>query len=337
MIFFFGGVCMVGIDDVVKVSGVSRSTVFRFLNGSNVRSDAKKSIICAMERLNYKVDNINKLHNITIEISTSDNFESFKGFTEVVRGITRKADEKGVKVNIVRRKTEQIESDYSNWNIGDSLKGVIIIGKNIKDEEAEARILIRKQIPHIFINRVMDDPRLSYVAIDLKRATYEITEYLLRGGHRNIAICGNPSDFRVDRDKMEGYKQALTDNGIAIIKNLYHETNMEKDWEIAFGKILSGDEVPTAYIGICDSHAMKFIRTAQTKGYSVPKDIAVVGMDDVDGAEYFKPSLTTVHVPFKKMGMLAVESLTQCITNSEISCVKNIIKHELIIRESCGS
>ncbi len=328
---------MSSIDEVVKFSGVSRSTVFRFLNGSNVRSDARKSIICAMEKLNYKVDNIKNLHNITIEISTSDSFESFKGFAEVVQGITHKADEKGIKVHIVRRTGKQINNDYNNWNIGNSLKGVIVIGKNLKDEEDEANMLIEKGIPHIFINRVMDNPDHSYIAVDLKKATYDLTKHLIKCGHKDIAICGNPYSYRVDRDKLQGYRQALEDSGITLDKDLYYEIDMNKDWETAFDKILSADKIPTAYLGICDSHAMKFISMAQAKGYRVPEDIAVVGMDDVDGAEYFKPSLTTINVPFKKMGMLAVESLTQLITNNEISCVRSVIKHELIIRNSCGS
>jgi DNA-binding LacI/PurR family transcriptional regulator len=58
-------------------------------------------------------------------------------------------------------------------------------------------------------------------------------------------------------------------------------------------------------------------------------------MDDLDIAEYFKPALTTIHAPFKKMGMVAVDSLLQLLTNDDIGSVKTIIKHELVFRESC--
>ena len=102
---------MATIDDIVKVSGASRSTVFRFLNGNNIRSDAKKAIIQAMEELNYKSDAIYKQQNITIEISTSSSFESFKGFTEIVQGITERADERGIRIQISRRTGEQIIND----------------------------------------------------------------------------------------------------------------------------------------------------------------------------------------------------------------------------------
>lgn len=328
---------MTTIDDIVKVSGVSRSTVFRFLNGSNVRPDARKVIIQAMEQLNYKTDAVYKQQNIVIEISTSNDFESFKGFTEMVQGIMRQADEKGIRVLIVRRTGEQITGDYSHWNTEENLKGVIVIGKNIEDEQKEAEILVARGIPHIFLNRVMDYPAVSYIAVDLKKAAYDVVCYLINKGHKDIAICGNPHEFRVDKDKLEGYKKALLENDIKVSEKYYCELKDAKSWDGFFETLLANkDHQPTAFFGICDSHAMQFINKAQAEGYRVPEDIAVVGMDDVETSKYFKPALTTVHIPFVKMGMTAVESLLQLITDEDVSCIRTIIKHHLIIRESCN-
>lgn len=327
---------MATIDDIVKVSGVSRSTVFRFLNGSNVRSDARKAIIQTMDQLRYKTDAVYRQQNIVIEISTSNDFESFKGFAEMVQGITQQADEKGIRVHIVRRTGEQISGDYSHWNPKESLKGVIVIGKNSEDEQKEADMLITCGIPHIFLNRVMDHPSASYVAVDLKKAAYDVVRYLIKKGHKDIAICGNPHEFRVDKDKLEGYKKALIENDIKVSEQYYHELKDTKNQDDFFETLLAKGNQPTAFFGICDSHAMRFINKAHASGYRVPEDIAVVGMDDVETSEYFKPALTTVHVPFKKMGMIAVESLLQLITDEDVSCIKTVIKHHLIIRESCN-
>ena len=327
---------MATIDDIVKVSGVSRSTVFRFLNGSNVRMDARKVIIEAMEQLNYKTDAVYKQQNIIIEISTSKDFESFKGFTEMVQGITQRADEKGIGVHLARRTGEQITGDYSHWNAGENLKGVIVIGKNNEDEHKEAEMLVEHGIPHIFLNRIMDHPAVSYVAVDLKKAAYDVVCHLIGKGHKDIAICGNPHEFRVDKAKLDGYKEALLENGIKVSEKYYCEVKDVKEWDGFFETLLTKKNQPTAFFGICDSHAMRFIYKAQAAGYRVPEDIAVVGMDDVETSEYFKPALTTVHVPFKKMGMTAVESLLQLITDESISCIKTIMKHHLIIRESCN-
>jgi len=327
---------MATVDDIVRVSGVSRSTVFRFLNGSNVRADAQKAIIQAMKDLKYKTDAIYKQQNIVIEISTSQDFDSFKGFTEVVQGIVQRADEKGLRVQLVRRTGTQITQDYDRWNAGDELRGVIIVGKNIADEQKEADMLITKNIPHIFVNRMMDNPSISYVAVNLKQAAFDMVSYLISRGYKDIAVYGNPKNLKADLDKLEGYKQAFLKNDIKVSDVLYCEGESGEDWERWLRLLLEKSRVPQAYFGICDSYAMKFIHTAQSMGYRVPEDIAVVGMDDVETAQYFKPALTTVHVPFKKMGILAVDNILQLITDEEVSNVRMVVKHKLVIRESCG-
>ena len=103
--------------------------------------------------------------------------------------------------------------------------------------------------------------------------------------------------------------------------------------ENAIHTILGMDPLPDAFFGICDSYAMQFINEAHRLGLKVPEDIAVVGMDDLDIAQYFKPSLTTVRTPFRKIGTLAVDQILLLITES-LDSVKTIVNHQLFIRES---
>ena len=90
---------------------------------------------------------------------------------------------------------------------------------------------------------------------------------------------------------------------------------------------------PTAFFGICDSYAMEFINKTHEMGLKVPDDIAVVGMDDLDIAQYYKPALTTMKTPFKELGVLAVDHLLELITGDLVS-MKTIVKHSFFIRES---
>jgi len=322
------------VEDVVKKSGVSRSTVFRFLNGSNVRADAKKAIIQAMQELNYKTDIIYKYHNISIDVSIAKNFEGFQGFTEMVQGITQRADAKGIHINLVRHTGEQIVQDYERWNTEKELKGVIVIGKNKEDEHLEIEMLRSKKIPHIFVNRVFEDNDISYVSVDLKKAACDIVNYLIQKGHQKIAVIGKPNQLKVDEDKMMGYREAFQKNGIEVSEEYFCSVDNSKEWEEKAKELLSAKEIPTAYFGICDSHAIKFIHMAENYGFKVPDDIAVVGMDDVEVAAYSSPTLTTIHIPFRKMGMQAVDQLLQLIIDKEICCSKTIIGHTLIERSS---
>ncbi len=321
------------VSDIVRLSGVSRTTVFRFLKGENVRAGAKKAIIAAMEELGCVNEfAVNKQMRVELEISASHNLEQFSGFVQVVDGITAAAREKGITVSIVRRDAERSQQEYPTWDHGKL--GVIVIGKNLADEQAEEHLLLEHHIPHVFINRLMENPKTSFVSVDVSEAAFDLTNYLLEKGCRNIAITGDTQTLRIDRDKIAGYKRALTEAGIALDAGLCLEDVSKENLSVAFQKLLSGKTVPDAYLGICDTHAMEFIGMAEKMGYHVPSDIAVVGMDDVATSSIFRPSLTTVHVPFYEMGVLAVDALLKQ-TNQNVKNVRAVLNHHLVQRESC--
>lgn len=319
-------------DDIIQKSGVSRSTVFRFLRGDNVRPEARNAIIRAMNELGYSTKDL-FLKDVVFEISVAKDFEKFKGFTEVIQGITERAEMKNIRIQLVIRTGDQIKKDYEKWIEKSNAKGVIIIGKDHENETLEAHWLKEKKIPHIFVNRVLEDSEISYVAVDVRKAACDIVEYLIQKGHRKIATLGYPDMLRIDRDKMAGYDDAFKKNGLKtdnkykfVLKGGEHSVD-------AIEAILKMKDRPTAFFGICDSYAMEFINKAHEMGLKVPDDIAVAGMDDLDIAQYFKPALTTVKTPFKEMGILAVEHLLQILTEDLVS-VKTIVKHSLHIRES---
>lgn len=319
--------------EILKKSGVSRSTLFRFLRGDNVRPQAKKAIIEAMDELGYIPENRYLLDDIIFEISVMKDFEKFKGFTEVITGITRRAEEKGIKIQLAIRSKNQIERDYEKWSENDDVKGIIIVGKDLENEELEREVLARKNIPHIFVNRIFDNPETSFVAVDVRAGACEIVDYLIKKGHKLIATLGYPDKLRIDRDKLNGYYDAFRKNGLEIPDKYVFKLSGNKSADDTIDTILNMKERPTAFFGICDSYAMEFINKARSLGLKVPDDIAVVGMDNLDIAQYFKPSLTTVKTPFSKLGVLAVDNLLQLITH-DLGSIKTIVRHRLFIRES---
>ena len=323
---------MAKTEEIIRRSGVSRSTVFRFFRGDNVRPEAKKAIIKAMEELGCKTEDL-ICKDITFEISVAKDFESFKGFTEVIRGITEQAEEKNVKIQLAVRTGEQIRRDYEKWNENSTAKGIIIVGKDLENELKELQLLREKGIPHIFVNRIIDEPDASYIAVDVRKAACELVEYLLDNGHQSIATLGYPEMLRIDRDKLQGYYEAFSRRGIPINEQYLHLLKEGESSDEAIDKILQMAERPTAFFGICDSYAMKLINKARALGLEVPQDIAVVGMDDLEIAQYYRPALTTIRSPFKKMGIMAVDYLLHLVAG-DLASIKTIVKHELFIRES---
>lgn len=325
---------MATIDDVVKESGVSRSTVFRFLNGQNVREDSKKQIIKAMKKLNYKTEQIKKYSNISIEISICQDYSDFQGFAEIVNGIMERAQETGIRVYLSRRTGSQIEQDYTKWNNKGGVNGVLVVGKNKTDELKEAELLTDRNVPHIFINRKMYDESISYVSADVEQGAYDIVAYLAKLGHKKILTAGNPDELLIDEQKMKGYRKALEDNGIEFKEEFYLNILDKKELEDRIKEVFEKGHIPTAYFGLCDSDSIQFINIARSFGYKVPRDISVVGMDDINMASYCIPSLTTIAIPFKDMGRLAVDQLLQ-LMNNKIKSIRTTVNHNLVVRESC--
>jgi len=328
---------MATVEDIVHESGVSRSTVFRFLNGSNVRSEAKKSIIEAMEKLNFRSETLKRQNNYNIEISISDNYEGFKGFADVVQGILQRADEMCISVNLCRRMGDDITSYYSRWNVKESNKGVIIVGKEILDEEEEVLMLLSKKIPHVFVNRIFEAEGVSWVSVDIEKAALEAVEHLISLGHKKIAVVGQQGRLRIDRNKVKGLKDAMEKHGIPIDERYIREVLKEEDFNDMVKEVLTIKDRPTAFFAICDSHAMKIMHIARNLGIRLPEELAVIGMDNVDTSEYSRPTLSTVHIPFKKMGILAVDNIIQLISDPEVSNIRTIVSHKLVIRDSSGS
>jgi len=117
---------------------------------------------------------------------------------------------------------------------------------------------------------------------------------------------------------------------------LYVSDAKKTDLEEIFKKFFEDGFKPDAFVGICDTYAMKFIGVAESFGYKVPDDIAVVGMDDIDSSEYFRPALTTVHIPFYEMGVLAVDSLLKQASQN-VKSIRTIVNHHIVIRQSCNN
>ena len=321
------------VSEIVKASGVSRSTVFRFLRGENVRAGAKMAIIAAMEQLGGVNEfAVNKQMKLELEISASHDLEQFSGFARVVDGIMNATNEKGITVSIVRRDGEKSAQDYPAWDHGKL--GVIIIGKGMEDECREEELLCQHNIPHVFINRMMGNPKSSFVSVDVSDAACALTRHLVEKGCKRIAITGDVKKLRIDRDKIAGYKKGLQEAGIPFDPGLCLEDVPKEQLEERLTALLSENEKPDAYLGICDTHAMLFVSVAERFGFEVPRDIMVAGMDDVPTSEMFRPSLTTVHIPFYEMGVLAVDALLKQ-TNQDVKSVREVLNYHLVERESC--
>ncbi|MEI8093308.1 MAG: LacI family DNA-binding transcriptional regulator [Spirochaetales bacterium] len=304
------------VDDLVRHSGVSRSSVFRYFQGKPLKPALKEALETAISHLEGAGPRSGLGQKLVQEVlvSMAPGGAKFAGFAQVVDGLMERLAEVGGKVRLVSGTDLPTERT--------SGAGVVILGKNLAEEEAEATQLEAAGIPFVLINRLLPHSRWSSVGIDNRRAAAEVVGLLLDRGHRRIGLSAEGSEVnRNVADKVLGFQDAFTARNLPVPGE--------------FGG-LGGPERPTAWFAFDDEAAIQIIRDAQNAGLRVPQDLAVLGFNDLESGLYASPSLSTVHVPFRRFGTDAVEVLNALMADPGRKSIQWVLKHQLIERESTG-
>ena len=320
-------------EQLVSLSGVSRSTVFRFLRGENVRPAARADILAAMRKLNIQHEDYSVHKGSTLLISVPPAFKTFKGYDLSISGFMDRAEAYGFHV---RLQAGAVSEAITGGPKTPAIAGVFFLGRTIQEEIDEPARLAEAGIPHVFVNRVFDDPAISWVSVDHRQAARDAVFHLFDLGHREVGTWGITSRFRVDREKRVGYVRAFEEKGWPVPQSCL-DFDAHGDLEEAVLNLISGGKLPSAWFAASDEHAMRFMKIVRDHGLSVPEDVALVGMDDVESAEYFNPALTSVHIPYERAGSGAFDVLKHLIENPHERSLRIVLKHHIVTRESCGA
>lgn len=217
------------------------------------------------------------------------------------------------------------------------LAGIILTGFGIGRENT-IRELVKSGIPCIVVWEVLKNSNLSFVGFSNFQAAFTMTDYLARLKHRRIGLILGPySKIGRARRRLEGYRAALEQNGLDFDPELVIETMPTlKDGEKGMTHLLSLPDRPTAVFAASDMLAFGAMSAAREKGLKIPDDLSLAGFDDIDFAAYCDPPLTTVRVPAREMGEIAVGLLVDMIEGKCKGPRRVELPAEIVIRESCG-
>jgi LacI family transcriptional regulator len=328
------------IDDVVRLSGVSRSSVFRYLGGKSLRPAIRDAIETAIGRSGYALSGLSSgTARFEILVSAPAALGGFRGYAEVVEGVMSRAAETGIGVRLSTG-----EGRLASESALGLRTAVVILGKSIAQEEAEIRELRARGIPFVLVNRrieEIDGVPLSYVSSDFRAAAAEAVGHLLDSGRRRVAVWDDgSSEFRVAREKLEGWRLAHVARGLAPPEELVAYRS-EESLESAVARFLVGGESgpsrPDAWFAMDDEAALRAIRAAIGFGLRVPGDLAFASVNDSEAARLSQPSVTSARIPFFEAGRSAVDSLARLLERSIESSIRIILGHSLIVRESSGT
>lgn len=309
------------IKEIARRAGVSTATVSRVINGQIGYNDqTKQKVMEIIEETGYqgnasalkelvksKVDNLVAL--LVPDLETNFYAKIIKGFEDVAR-------KEGYSVLICNTGQEG-ENALADIEVLKKRKvsGIALIG--ISPDEELYRVVEHSRIPYILISTMSYKYQIPYIKVDSFQAAYAAVSYLIRQGHKEIAMITGTSKSGISNREL-GYRTALQDAGITIQENRI----CRGDFSFESGKseamkLFDIDHTVTAVFAASDDMALGVISAAYEKGISVPDRLSVIGYDDTKVAKMSVPPLTTVAQPLYDMGVDGMKMLIQYMDTKE--------------------
>jgi DNA-binding LacI/PurR family transcriptional regulator len=300
------------IYDVAKLAGVSIATVSRMINTPDkVNSETRERILVAIDALGFvpKAEARARAMRGTGRIGVISPFFTAPSFVQRLRGIADALSAKKYELIIYTvNSADHLKSFLSSLPLTGNLDGLIILSLPVDD--AAVRRLLDHGLPTVLVE--FPHSSLSSVEIDDAMGGRMAAQYLLGKGHRRIAFLGDTDlpEYSIHpvSQRLVGFRQAIKEAGIELPDTFvrlapYSQEQTRK----AAAELLNLPQPPTAIFAATDFQALGVLKAARQLKIQVPEQLAVVGFDDLDLAEY--ADLTTIHQHLDESGRLAVEIL----------------------------
>jgi LacI family transcriptional regulator len=198
--------------------------------------------------------------------------------------------------------------------------------------------LTKRNFPFVLIDHQGNGEPCPAVGATNWQGAYNATEYLIKLGHTRIGFITGSMDLGAATDRRDGYKSALRAHHIAEDPGLIYEgTFFQPDGYAGANTLLDLENPPTAIFASNDAMAMGVMDAVRSRGLRIPKDISIIGFDDVSQAALVRPALTTVRQPLEEMGRVAAQMLLSRLKNPEQEIKRVELPTELIVRDSTFS
>ena len=329
--------------DIAFLAGVSQPTVSRALRGSPVVSlETRKRIEDIAKQLNYRVDknasnlrsqHCNTLALLLFEDPTLDDSQINPFFLSMLGSITRASARQGFDLLIsFQQLSGNFQKDYEDSRKAD---GLILLGYGDYEEYRPRLDRLVEQGTH-FVRWgpvVSDEPGVS-VGSDNAQGGYDVTRHLLAQGRKRIAFVGHAtSHYPEFFDRYRGYERAHMEERIGTSTALQVDAiNLEDSGAQAVAELHARGVTFDALVAASDLIAIGALRALQEAGVEVPRQVALVGFDDIPAASQTNPPLTTVMQDTRRAGELLVESLLRQIAGE--TATNRVIPTKLVIRKS---
>jgi LacI family transcriptional regulator len=329
------------LEDIARLSQVSRSTVSRVINGDEkVNTETRQRVQAVIQQYNYQPNQAARrlaagrtnVLGLVIPTWAGATFND-PYFSQVIQGVSNSCNEQDYSLMLWLSEPDH-EQRVLQQIAGNSLVDGVIVSFTLANDPLVAS-LYRSQVPFVIIGH---HPSLTINSVDLDHveAARQATQHLLERGYRRLAtICG-PQNQIAGQDRLKGYRLALEASGLVEDPALVVLGDFtEAGGYAAMQKLLPGR--PEAVFAANDMMAAGAYRAIQEAGLKIPDEIVIVGFDDLPVASQLNPPLTTIRQPIHRLGQLAVERLIEILREPETPPRQIILDPELLVRTSSGN
>lgn len=324
------------IKDVAEKANVSVATVSRIVNNKGGYSEeTEERVLSVIKEIGYEINAVAR------SLATKNSYiigvllpyASTSVFTEVLNGIEDTAHKHCYSVIYCNTGNNGVRAfEYLKVLSANQVAGLIYTSSPLFDHCYE---LIRKiNIPSVLALTVSYKYQVPFVKVDDRQAAYAAISYLIRNGHKKIAlITGTKDDIISTKPRTEAYIQALTDYGIKVDNNLIVNGNFTfESGAICMKQLLDSKGKFTAVFAESDDMAVGAINVAHQRGIRVPEDISFIGYDNTKISTMCIPNLTTISQPQFEIGQRAAENLFRMIKGEKVQSI--IMPYEIIERDT---
>jgi DNA-binding LacI/PurR family transcriptional regulator len=328
------------IREVAERAGVSVATVSRvFSGGTRVTENVSRRVREAARQLNYQPNrvarNLRVRQTQTVGLIVPDIENPF--YTSVIGGIEEvlQASEYSL---LLANSNENPKREQANARTlqAEGVAGIIFTPSG--PDTAIYERLAAAGIPLVAVSRTPESMQIDAVCVANREGARTAIEHLIGLGHRRIAMISGPPWISTARDRLLGYEEALAAHGIASDRELVQYADFRQHGGYnSMRTLLSLQPQPTAVFVGSNLMTLGALQAIHERGLEIPRDIAVVGFDDMPWAVSLNPPLTAVAQPAYEVGETAARLLLERLRQPDRPPRKIVLETTLTVRRSCGA
>jgi LacI family repressor for deo operon, udp, cdd, tsx, nupC, and nupG len=329
------------IQDVARFANVSTATVSRALSNpgrvsEGTRARVSEAIRATGYTLNQAARSLRQRSSRTILVALPDIRNTF--FSTILDAIEREATHRGYGMLVANlflaQNPAQRLQDYMLSNRAD---GLLLLDGSLDVGMLQSLVAAPHSVPLVVACEEIPNSGFHMVLTDNLQAAERATRHLIDLGHKRIGHLLGPERNIVARERLGGFTRAITQAGLPLRPSWQWRGNFEMESGFAAAsQFMSLEERPTAVFAANDESAIGFLSGLRQHGVDCPRDISVVGFDDLAVAAHYAPPLTTMRQPRELLGRMAAEALIDILEDVEQQRgrLRIVLNSDLIVRES---